>query len=136
MRKALVNYWVDMVTGLAFVFCAVTGIVRLFPEATTLAASGTPTILGISTALWATIHDWSGVIMATGVGVHTVLHLRWLAHMTRRIAGGDTKRSRGVVPAGLGRVARVPVTPAAASAAEGSGGPRPGRHDPLGRAAP
>ena len=126
MRKALVNYWVDMVTGLAFVFCAVTGIVRLFPEATTLAASGAPTILGISTALWATIHDWSGVIMAAGVGVHTVLHLRWLAHMTRRIAGGDTKRSRGVVPAGAGRATRVPATPAAASAVTGSGGPLPG----------
>jgi len=125
MRKALVNYWVDMATGLAFVFCAVTGIVRLFPEATTLAASGTPTILGISTALWATIHDWSGVIMAAGVGVHTVLHLRWLAHMTRRIAGGDPKRARGVVPAGAGRAARAPATPAAASAATGSADPRP-----------
>jgi len=51
MRKALVNYWVDMVTGIAFLFCAVTGIVRLFPEATSLAASGTPTILGIGTAM-------------------------------------------------------------------------------------
>ena len=126
MRKALVNYWVDMVTGVAFVFCAVTGIVRLFPEATTLAASGAPTILGIGTALWATIHDWSGVVMAAGVGVHTVLHLRWLAHMTRRIAGGDTKRSRGVVPAGAGRATRVPAAPAAASAVTGSGGPLPG----------
>ncbi len=123
MRKALVNYWVDMITGLAFLFCAVTGIVRLFPEATTLAASGAPTILGISTALWATIHDWSGVIMAAGVGVHTVLHLRWLAHMTRRIAGGDTKRSRGVVPAGAGGAARVPAAPAAASALAGNGEP-------------
>jgi len=31
--------------------------------------------------------------MAAGVGVHTVLYLRWLAHMTRRIASGDKKRS-------------------------------------------
>jgi len=122
MRKALVNYWVDMVTGVAFLFCAVTGIVRLFPEATTLAATGGATILGISTALWATIHDWSGAIMAAGVGMHTVLHLRWLAHMTRRIAGGDAKRSRGVVPADAGRAAPVPMTPAAASAATGVAG--------------
>lgn len=48
--------------------------------------------------------------MAAGVGVHTVLHLRWLAHLTRRIASGDKKRSGRVVPAGGGRRARVPAT--------------------------
>ena len=126
MRKALVNYWVDMVTGIAFLFCAVTGIVRLFPEATTLAATGGATILGMNTALWATIHDWSGVVMAAGVGVHTVLHLRWLAHMTRRVASGHARRSTGVVPAGASRQARVPVAATAASAAPTVAGSRPG----------
>ncbi len=91
MKRAVLNYWVDMITGVAFLFCAATGIVRLFPEATTLTASGSPVIFGISTALWATIHDWSGAIMAAGVGVHTALHLRWLAHMTRKMAGGSRR---------------------------------------------
>ena len=31
MKKALLNYWVDMVTGAALLVCAATGIVRLFP---------------------------------------------------------------------------------------------------------
>jgi Pyruvate/2-oxoacid:ferredoxin oxidoreductase delta subunit len=125
MKKALVNYWVDMVTGVAFLFCAITGIVRLFPETTTLTASGTPAILGISTALWATIHDWSGALMAAGVGVHTVLHLRWLTHMTRRIAGGDAKRKARVVPAGGRGTARVPATAVAAAAVAGENGAWP-----------
>jgi len=55
----------------------------------------------------------SGAIMAAGVGVHTVLHLRWLAHMTRRIASGDKKRSGRVAPASGGRKAHVLVVAAA-----------------------
>ena len=127
MRKALVNYWVDMVTGVAFLLCAVTGIMRLFPaETVSISSGGQAVILGISTAVWQTIHDWSGAIMAAGVGVHTVLHLRWLAHMTRRIASGDAKRSGRVVPAGGRRTARVPATAASATAAAGLGGSQPG----------
>lgn len=89
MKKATLNYWVDMVTGIAFLFCAVTGLLRLFPEATvTVSAAGEPAILGISTAVWQTIHDWSGVVMAVGVGVHTALHFRWLVAMTGKLARG------------------------------------------------
>jgi len=51
MRKALVNYWVDMVTGVAFLFCAVTGVMRLFPSATVSLAGVQPVIFGVSTAL-------------------------------------------------------------------------------------
>ena len=119
MRKALVNYWVDMVTGVAFLLCAVTGIVRLFPaETVSISSGGQAVIFGIGVAAWQTIHDWSGAIMAAGVGAHTVLHLRWLAHMTRRIASGDAKRKPRVVPAGQGGKARLPATAAAASAAD------------------
>ena len=125
MRKALVNYWVDMVTGVAFLVCAVTGIMRLFPaETVSISSGGQAVIFGTSVAAWQTIHDWSGAIMAAGVGVHTVLHLRWLAHMTRRIAGGDKERTTRAVPAGGGGTARVPATAVAARA--GDGGPPPG----------
>ena len=127
MRKALVNYWVDMVTGVAFLFCAVTGIMRLFPaETVSISSGGQAVILGVSTAVWQTLHDWSGVVMAAGVGVHTVLHLRWLAHMTRRITSGDKKRSVRVVPAGGSGKARVPATAVAATATAGDAGAQPG----------
>ena len=57
--------------------CALTGIVRLFPAAVDV-SSGSATVLGVSSALWTTVHDWSGVAMVAGAVLHTVLHLRWL----------------------------------------------------------
>ena len=123
MKKALLNYWVDVVTGIALLVCAVTGIVRLFPEATSV-ASGTATILGVSSALWATVHDWSGVVMAAGVALHTVLHARWLVHMTRKIARGETSGRRRSERAASGPSGRAPAAvPAATRVAAGSVAP-------------
>jgi NAD-dependent dihydropyrimidine dehydrogenase PreA subunit len=91
----MINYWVDMVTGVAFVFCAVTGLMRLFPEATvSMSGAGQPVILGISMSVWQTVHDWSGAIMAAGVGVHTALHFRWLVATTGRMVRGGRGRER------------------------------------------
>jgi NAD-dependent dihydropyrimidine dehydrogenase PreA subunit len=109
MKKALLNYWVDMVTGAAFLVCAFTGILRLFPDLASVSATGTVTILGIPATLWATVHDWSAVVMTAGVGLHTALHLRWLVTMTRRVSGGESATVSG-------RAARV----AAASPARGA----------------
>jgi ferredoxin len=97
--------------------------VRLFPEATSV-ASGTATIFGVSSALWATVHDWSGVVMAAGVALHTVLHARWLLHMTRKIVrGGTTGRSRAR-QAQPERSRRVPsAAPAGTRAAARAGSP-------------
>lgn len=95
MKKATINYWVDMITGVAFLFVAVTGLLRLFPEATvSMSAAGQPVILGISTSVWQVVHDWSGVVMAAGVGVHTALHLRWLIFMTGKLARGNGATGR------------------------------------------
>ena len=112
MKKATLNYWVDMMTGAALLVCAATGIVRMFPEATSI-SSGSATILGVSPALWATVHDWSGVVMASGVALHTVLHLRWLVHMTRKTFGRDARtRSHERTPAAAGARAAVRPGPA------------------------
>ena len=111
MKRALLNYWVDMAAGAALL-CAATGIIRMLPEATSV-ASGSATILGVSSALWATVHDWSGVVMAAGVALHTTLHLRWLAHMTRKVVRGDGSRSA----AERARPAHRAASPQAAAAA-------------------
>lgn len=122
MKKALISYWVDVVTGIALLVCAVTGIARLFPEATSV-ASGTATIFGASSALWATVHDWSGVAMAAGVALHLALHTRWLVHMTRKIARGETGRTK-TRQTPSGRSLRAPAAaPANALSASQSGSP-------------
>jgi len=86
MSKAALNYWVDSATGVAFLLCAATGIVRLFPAVASVSDAGTPTILAVPASLWLFVHDWSGVAMAAGVGLHMALHLRWFVAMTRKIA--------------------------------------------------
>jgi hypothetical protein len=78
MKRAWLNYWIDMVTGGAFLLCAVTGLVFLFLPGLAQASAGGSTILGIDSVLWRWVHDWSGVVMAAGVAAHTLLHLRWL----------------------------------------------------------
>jgi len=93
MKKATLNYWVDMATGVAFIACGVTGIVRLFPATAAVSDAGTATILGVSSVLWTSIHDWSGVAMATGVALHLALHAKWLVRTTRQLFGRRRPRS-------------------------------------------
>ena len=115
MKKAMINYWVDMITGVAFVFCAVTGLTRLFPEATvSMSGAGQPVILGISMSVWQTVHDWSGAIMAAGVGLHTALHFKWLVAMTGKLVRGRWGRERS--RAGTPQAAFQSAAPAASQA--------------------
>ena len=87
MRKALVNYWVDMVTAVAFQFCVVTGSVHLFPSMTVSISSG-------------------GQAMIFGVGVVACLTVMFFAAQTGPVVsssgggmGGDDVRAPGGVGA-------------------------------------
>ncbi len=94
MRKALVNYWVDLATAVAFMLCAVTGIVFLFPGAVHTATGASPTILLIPATWWHSVHDWTGVAMVAGTALHLALHARWIATMTRRTFGSQTQAAQ------------------------------------------
>jgi len=100
MKKALVNYWVDLATGAAFILCAVTGIVFLFPATVHTAIGATPTILLIPATWWHSVHDWTGVAMVAGTALHLALHAKWIAAMTRKTFGAPSQ-------SGAGRPARV-----------------------------
>ncbi len=78
MNKAKVNYWVDVVTALAFILSAVSGIVFLFP------INGS-TVLGIAYNIWDQIHTWGSLLMLAGVLVHLILHWKWIVVMTGKI---------------------------------------------------
>jgi NAD-dependent dihydropyrimidine dehydrogenase PreA subunit/uncharacterized membrane protein YgcG len=91
-KKALVNYWVDMVTGAAFLLCALTGIVLFFPGVVHVAAGAAPTIMLLPATWWHKVHDWTGVAMVAGTALHLVLHAKWLTHMTRRVFGSPEYR--------------------------------------------
>jgi len=99
MKKAALNYWVDLATGISFLLCAVTGIVFLFPGTVHTAVGATATILLIPAAWWHSVHDWTGVAMVAGTALHLVLHAKWITTMTRKTFGAQTKPE----PAGAGR---------------------------------
>jgi NAD-dependent dihydropyrimidine dehydrogenase PreA subunit len=115
VKKALVNYWVDMVTGVAFIVCAVTGIVFLFPGAVHTAVGATPTIVVIPAVWWHKVHDWSGVAMVAGTALHLALHAKWITGMTRKVFGEPAQTA----PAQVGRPGRAALPALAAAAAQG-----------------
>lgn len=74
-----VNYFVDLVMGIAFVLVACTGVIK-FPGLLRLIGMSK---LAIPWGPISFIHDWSGVVMAVLVLVHLILHWRWIVSMTK-----------------------------------------------------
>lgn len=79
MKKAKLNYWVDVGIGISFVLSAISGLVFLLPVAPSAR------VLGIGYSLWSELHTWSSVGMILGVGAHLVLHWRWILTMTKKM---------------------------------------------------
>lgn len=108
MKRAFTNFLVDGVIAVAFLVTAVSGVLFLLPKSWVVSsAGGTPTMLGVPTASWLSIHDWSGIVMMAGVLLHCTLHWRWIVNMSRRAFGREAARrsrsrrapaSRPVVP--------------------------------------
>ena len=121
MNRARLNLLIDAVIGIAFLATAVTGVVFLLPLSWQHALGfGAPGMLGVSLRGWHWLHDWSGVVAATGVLLHFALHYRWVAHTTRRWLG-QSPRERAARE-------RVPVrTAPAASSCQAD--PARGPHD-------
>jgi NAD-dependent dihydropyrimidine dehydrogenase PreA subunit len=82
--KAMTNYIVDLIIAVAFIGAAVSGIVFLLPTAWVDTSGGDPALLGVTMAVWRTVHEWSSLIMVGGVLLHTVLHWRWVVVMTKK----------------------------------------------------
>ena len=61
MNKAMANYWVDMLIGVAFVLSAISGLVFLLPGDIETG------VLWVSYQTWNTLHTWSSLAMIAGV---------------------------------------------------------------------
>ena len=79
MKRANLNYWVDLAIGASFVVSAISGLVFLLPGDLVTG------ILGISYQSWDNVHTWSSLAMIAGVGAHLALHWKWMVSMTRRM---------------------------------------------------
>ena len=78
MNRARTNYWVDVAIGVAGVISAISGVVFLLP--------GDPSsgVLGLSYQAWTGVHTWSSLAVVFGLGVHMVLHWKWVVAMTKQ----------------------------------------------------
>lgn len=89
MNKTQLNYWLDVVIGLAFIGAAVTGIAFLFMGSGGYQggrnASYAVVFLGLSREIWKDLHTLTSLVMTAGVGIHLVFHFNWIMCVTKRM---------------------------------------------------
>jgi NAD-dependent dihydropyrimidine dehydrogenase PreA subunit len=120
MKRAVTNYFVDVVIGIAFLVAAVSSIVFLLPTSWVSVSGGQTSLLGVDMATWSWLHKWSGLAMIGGVVLHTLLHTRWIVNMTRRVLGRPLKERR---PAAAARPAAANVAAAQARPIQAAAAP-------------
>jgi len=90
INKGTLNFVVDVAIAIGFLISAGTGIALAFtPSAGGFQGGRNPDyvigLLGLSRFWWKSIHTWSSMVMAGGVLVHLLLHLKWIGCMIRKI---------------------------------------------------
>jgi len=97
VKKAKLNYWVDVSIGVSFVLSAVSGLIFLLPVGSGAGLSSG--FLGIGYSLWDQLHIWSSLAMMAGVLAHLVLHWNWIMTMTRKMLPTREVSREGAAPA-------------------------------------
>lgn len=89
MNKVKLNYWLDIVIGLAFLVAALTGIAFLFLGSGGYQGGRNPAFqtvfLGISREVWSNLHTLGSLVMIAGVGMHLILHWKWIVCVTKQM---------------------------------------------------
>ena len=89
MTRTSLNYWLNIVIGIAFIASFVTGVAFLFMgtggyEGGRNAAYETA-FLGIAREVWRSLHTFTSFVMTAGIGLHLVYHFRWIVCVTKRM---------------------------------------------------
>ncbi len=134
-NRAKINYVVDTAIAVAFVLLAASGLVFLLPSGWVSVSSGSaPAVLGVSLASWRSVHDWSALVMFSGVVLHTALHWRWVVAMTKKtFAPVEVLTQRAASTVVVRHAAEAtPSRPAPVAGRAGEDGPsRHTRHEVL-----
>lgn len=83
MAKAKTNYLIDVITLIAFIVTAVTGVVLFFIPSGN--RSGYTEVFGVIKQVWSEWHQWFGIVMIALALIHFLLHWNWFVCMTRNI---------------------------------------------------
>ena len=84
VNMQVVKWFVDLAMGISFLFCAVTGIIKLM---VLWRVAGFSEII-LPVALISEVHDRAGVALSVLVLVHLILNRAWILSMTRKILAG------------------------------------------------
>jgi len=89
VNRTKLNYWLDVLIGIALVAAFVSGIAFLFMGSGGYSGGRNATygaaFLGVSRDVWRSLHTFTSFVMAAGVGLHLLYHYRWISCVTRRI---------------------------------------------------
>ena len=87
-----VRWLVDVLLGIDFLICLVTGLLKY---TVLLQLTGLNEMI-LPAAFISDLHDWSGLVLAFLVFVHLILNRRWIIMTTRKMFSGskpgDTNR--------------------------------------------
>lgn len=87
-RGAQINVVIDLVVGVSFLLCALTGIYFMFAPSGGFQGGQNlgwdPGFL-FSRTTWDLIHTWSGVALIVAAVIHLAIHWRWVKNVTRRV---------------------------------------------------
>lgn len=85
MNMQVVKWCVDLAMGIAFLFSAVTGILKF----TILARAAGATVLVLPMGQVSDIHDRAGILLAVLVAIHLFLNRAWILSMTKKVLSGQ-----------------------------------------------
>jgi hypothetical protein len=77
MSKTKTNFWLDLIIFSAFLLTAGTGLL-LWLAIPSGPGSGNTLFLGFSRHTWVDWHNWAGLSLLVGAGIHLALHWSWL----------------------------------------------------------
>lgn len=102
--KAKLNYFVDLIIAVGFLVAAFSGLVLLFAGPGGYQGGRNPgalrEVLFLSRWTWRALHDWGGIAVIAGVGLHLALHWKWIVCMTRNFVQRRNRPRRNSVRAG------------------------------------
>lgn len=89
MNRTRLNYWLDVVIGVALMASFLSGIAFLFMGGGGYwggrnAAYGAA-FLGVARDAWRMLHTFTSFVMAAGVSVHLLFHAKWISCVTKRM---------------------------------------------------
>ena len=100
------NLALDALIGLAFLGTAISGLVFFFDLAGRGSGGGSWLL---TRDAWRSLHDWFGLAMVAGVGIHLLVHVKWIVYTTLQQLGLRRRKSRRSAGMPTPELAAAPV---------------------------